>query len=109
MTSRAFAHTVFLARSTVKTASGNHPHVNCYFFHLLNFDSLPNDIAGSLGRKSLSHTLQFLHQCLNLAQRGIGLLLVDLGTDIAYIFYLPIIADVTELCDSTIINVWRIG
>ena len=30
-------------------------------------------------------------------QRGIGLLLVDLGTDIAHVFYLPIIADVTEL------------
>ena len=109
MTSRAFAHTVFLARSTVKTASGNHPHVNCYFFHLLNFDSLPNDIAGSLGRKSLSHTLQFLHQCLNLAQRRISLLLVNFCTDKAHVLDLPVVANVTELSNGTVIDIGRIG
>ena len=46
---------------------------------------------------------------MNLAQRGIGLLLVNLGTDIAHILYAPVVSDVAHFSDSTIIDVRRIG
>ena len=41
MTSRTFAHAVFLARSAVESTGGNLLCINSYFFHINMFNACP--------------------------------------------------------------------
>lgn len=53
--------------------------------------------------------LQFVCECYHLLLGFLRLLFVDLGRDKAHIFYLPVVADVTELSCGSVIDTRRIG
>ena len=57
-----------------------------------------------VGRKPAR--LQFFNQFNYLLLGFFCLLLVNLGTDVAHIFYFPVVADVAELSDGTVIDTW---
>ena len=59
--------------------------------------------------QSFSHILHLSNQFNYLLLGFLSLLLVNFCTDKAHVLDLPVVADVTELSNGTVIDTWRIG